>query len=76
MKNVTIATLIGLMASSAAFAQATVEDTDGNGVYSMDELQAAYPSLTEEVFAQVDVNADGTVDADELSAAVDAGVLS
>lgn len=76
MKYLTIATLLAALAATAAQAQTMVEDADGDGVYSMEELQAAYPSLTEEVFAVLDINADGAVDADELSAAVEAGVLS
>lgn len=54
----------------------TVEDTDGNGTYSMDELAVAFPGMTDELFAQVDVNADGAVDAEELAAAQEAGVLT
>ena len=67
-----IAALLGATAT-AAFAQ--VEDTDGNGTYSIEEIQAAYPDVTEDTFAIVDVNGDGAVDADELAAAENAGLL-
>ncbi|MCX7889271.1 MAG: EF-hand domain-containing protein [Rhodobacteraceae bacterium] len=52
-----------------------VKDVDGNGSYSMEELKAAYPDLTEEIFKKVDTNADGSVSAEELKAAQDAGTL-
>lgn len=69
-----LAGLLGLGVTTAATA-AEVEDTDGDGVYSMEELMVAYPSLTEELFGTIDGNGDGAVDEDELTAAVDAGVL-
>ena len=62
-------------AGAAAHAQTTVTDTDANGTYSMEELKASYADLTDETFKTVDANADGQVDADELAAAVAAGVL-
>ena len=68
-----LAALIGLGATAATAAD--VEDTDGDGVYSMEELMVAYPSLTEELFGTIDSNSDGAVDPDELAAAVDGGVL-
>lgn len=68
-----LAGLLGLGVSTAAIAQA--EDTDGDGVFSMEELMVAYPSLTEELFGTIDSNGDGAVDEAELAAAVDAGVL-
>ena len=64
---------ISALAVAQANAQTMVTDTDGNGVYSMEELVAAYPDLTEETFKAADTNADGAVDADELKAAIEAG---
>lgn len=71
--NWILAGLLGLGVSTAALAE--VEDTDGDGVYSMEELMVAYPSLTEELFTTIDGNGDGAVDEEELAAALDAGVL-
>ncbi|MEO9824388.1 MAG: EF-hand domain-containing protein [Paracoccaceae bacterium] len=71
-----LAVLIGMGAASAAVAQTMVEDTDGDGMYSMAELVAVYPALTEERYLEVDANADGLVDADELAAAQEAGLLA
>ena len=73
-RTIALAAILGLGAG-AALAQTMVEDTDGDGVYSMEELQVAFPDLTEDVFTTVDTNADGAVDADELAAAEEAGVL-
>ncbi|MEZ5715651.1 MAG: EF-hand domain-containing protein [Paracoccaceae bacterium] len=68
--------LAAALVLSASNAMAAVEDSDGNGTYSMEEMAAAYPDLTEEQFAQIDANADGEVDADELAAAVAAGTIA
>ena len=51
-------------------------DTDGNGTYSMEEMKATYTDLTEDTFKAIDTNADGQIDAEELSAAVAAGTLA
>ncbi|MEL7150508.1 MAG: EF-hand domain-containing protein [Pseudomonadota bacterium] len=69
-----LAGLLGLGVSTAALA-AEVEDADGDGMYSMEELMVAFPTLTEELFGTIDGNGDGAVDEAELAAAVDAGVL-
>ncbi len=62
--------------TAAAQAQTVVTDTDGNGTYSIEELTAAYPDMTAELFSTIDVNADGAVDADELKAAQEAGTIA
>jgi len=69
---------LGAVASlaSVASAQTVVTDTDGNGTYSVEELTAAYPDMTAELFATIDANADGAVDADELAAAREAGTIA
>lgn len=60
----------------AASAETMIVDTDGNGAYSMEEMKAALPDLTEEVFKAADVDADGALSADELKAAQDAGAIA
>lgn len=65
--------------ASAALAQATlpeVPDTDGNGSWSLVELQAVWTDLTEDTFKAIDTSADGAVDATELQAALDGGVIT
>ncbi|MEZ5779403.1 MAG: EF-hand domain-containing protein [Paracoccaceae bacterium] len=76
MKKLVLA--LGSLAAFAAVqanAQTVVTDTDGNGTYSMEEMTAAYPDMTEELFNTIDANADGAVDADELMAAQEAGTI-
>jgi hypothetical protein len=63
---------------TAAFAQTAlpeVPDADGSGTWSMVELQAVWTDLTPEAFTAIDTSADGAVDATELQAAVDGGIL-
>lgn len=67
---------IAAFAAGAANAQTVVTDTDGNGVYSMEELKAAYPDITAEDFSTVDVDGNGSIDADELQAAREQGTLA
>jgi len=69
---------LGLMASLTAvpaLAQDAPVDTDGNGTWSMEELQATYPNLSEETFAAMDASADGQIDAAEFEAAMGANLL-
>ncbi len=70
--------LAPLAFASAAFAQTLPEvaDTDGNGTWSLVELQAVWADMTEEQFAAVDTNVDGAVDQTELQAALDGGVIT
>ena len=52
-----------------------VVDADGNGSFSLAEIRAAYPDATKATFDRIDTNHDGKVSADELAAAVNAGIL-
>lgn len=72
--TLTIAPLAALAFGTAAFAQAEM-DTNGDGVFSMEELVVAYPDMTEETFTAIDADADGSVTEAELAAATDAGTL-
>ena len=69
-----IALAFGLVAGGAV-AQTVVTDTDGNGTWSIEEMKAAYPDLTDAQFAAIDVDGNGQIDADELQAAREAGVI-
>lgn len=71
--------LAPLAFATAAAAQATlpdVPDTDGNGSWSLVELQAVWTDMTEEGFTAIDSNADGAVDTAELQAALDNAVIT
>lgn len=76
MKRIAIL-LVPLAFASVATAQTLPEvaDADGNGTWSLVELQAVWTDLTEEGFAAADTNVDGAVDATELQAALDGGVI-
>lgn len=78
MKHIalTLAALVGF-AAVPVFAQDLPEiaDTDSNGIWSLTEMQTAYPDLTEEVFLTLDANKDGGIDTAELTTAVAAGTL-
>ncbi|MCB1338975.1 MAG: hypothetical protein KDK10_16490 [Maritimibacter sp.] len=63
-----------LAGSSAALAQDNI-DTDGDGLVSFAEVQAAYPDVTAEAFAEADGNGDGMLDETELSMAYGMGIL-
>ena len=74
MKQTTLLTAILIMfGASASFAE--VEDANGDGVFSMDEVKVVYPDLTEDVFAQLDQDGDGALNTDELTAGIEAGIL-
>ena len=72
-KSFIVLSAVALLASPAL--AATPEDSDGNGTYSMEEMVAANPELTEEQFADMDTNGDGAIDAEELQAAIDGGMI-
>ena len=61
---------------AVAYAEVMIEDADGDGVYSVEEVTAAYPSVTAELFVEMDANEDGAIDAEELAAAVAAGLIA
>ncbi|PIE06806.1 MAG: hypothetical protein CSA74_10075 [Rhodobacterales bacterium] len=66
---------LSLLLAAPAFAEAANPDADGDGVVSMEEFVAAWPDLKEDSFALVDTNKDGTLDAEEITAATEAGLL-
>ncbi len=76
MKLITKTTVaaIALMSASAAFAQLAA-DANGDGVLTIDEVQAAYPDITAESFSTMDLNADGALDEAEVQSAQEAGLM-
>ena len=72
--SLTILAVLGLIIP--AFASAATEvDTNGDGVLTIDEVQAVYPEVDEDAFKAMDVNADGALDDDEVVAAQEAGMM-
>ncbi|WP_050523148.1 EF-hand domain-containing protein [Pseudorhodobacter wandonensis] len=64
------------LVTMSAIAQEAPQDVDGNGTWSMDEMKAVYPNLSEETFAAMDTSADGQIDAAEYEAAMGANLLT
>lgn len=67
--------VIGLAVSATAMSAATEMDSDGDGFYSFSELLVGFPTLTEETYLLLDANGDGSVDAEEVAAAQQAGII-
>lgn len=68
--------VVALGLGGAAVAQTVPEDSNGDGSYSMEELLAAFPTLTQETFDEIDTDGDALVSVEELSAAQAAGLIS
>lgn len=64
-----------LALATTAFAQDAAIDVNADGAYSFPELQAVMTEMTEEEFTALDANGDGLLDADEIAAATEAGLL-
>lgn len=62
--------------TAAQAALPDVPDSDGNGSWSLVELQAVWTDLNEDGFKAIDTSADGAVDPAELQAALDSGVIT
>lgn len=50
-------------------------DTNADGMYSMEELMASFPDMTQETFTTADANGDGQIDAEELAQAQADGLI-
>ena len=75
MRKYVALTVASVLFAGPVVAQSEVEDANGDGVYSMEELLVNFPTMTVETFAQIDANTDGVADPDELTAAIGAGLL-
>ena len=78
--NLVLNPLQGLLLSctlaGAALAQAhDMLDLNGDGLLTLDELQAVYPEVGEAAFVQADTDGDGLLDPDELAVARTAGLI-
>jgi len=77
MRKLAITLALSLIPAGALLAATLSElDADADGALTLAELQAGYPTLTEDGFIALDTNADGTVDEAELTAATGTGTLS
>ena len=74
MTKVATLALMALTVPALAMAQSSA-DANGDGVLTLDEVQAVYPDVTADSFAGMDLNADGALDGDEVAAAQEAGIM-
>ena len=65
---------LALTLPAAALAQSAM-DTDGDGMVTMSEFQEAMPDAEEGLFSEADTDGDGALNADEVAAAQEAGIL-
>ncbi|MDQ2088830.1 hypothetical protein [Marimonas arenosa] len=59
----------------AMTATASETDANGDGLITIEEVQAVYPDVTAEAFSAMDIDGDGALDADEMQAAQTSGQL-
>jgi len=75
MKKISItATVLAILAAGTVSA-ATEADANGDGLLTIDEVQAVMPEITADAFNAMDLNADGALDEAEIQAAQDAGLM-
>jgi hypothetical protein len=75
MSRVSFVALLSSLFAVPAFAMPADHDMDGDGLASLAELQTKYPEVSDDLFLEIDANADGFINDDELVAAVDAELL-
>ena len=75
MKTTSLAAALLIAGSSAVFADIAALDANEDGQVTMEELVAVYPDVTAEDFSTADADASGTLDADEVAAAQEAGSI-
>jgi len=68
------AATFGLSAAPLSAQNAEI-DVNGDGMYSYPELLVVLPDMTEDEFTVLDASGDGLLDADEIAAGTEAGLL-
>ncbi len=74
MKTTLTAAALAALVAGPVLAQDAM-DANADGMYSMEELMAAFPEMTQETFTTADANADGSLDAEELAQAQADGLI-
>ncbi|MHA6265875.1 hypothetical protein [uncultured Aliiroseovarius sp.] len=74
MKTTSLAGILLIAGSSALMAQTSL-DANEDGEVTMEELVAVYADVTAEAFSEADADASGTLSADEVAAAQEAGLI-
>ncbi|MEM1076429.1 MAG: hypothetical protein AAGI36_18355 [Pseudomonadota bacterium] len=75
MTRTTLLSITLALGTGGAVLAATAADTNGDGVLTIDEVQAVMPDITADTFNTMDLNADGALDAAEVEAAQEAGLM-
>jgi len=73
MKKASLA--LALLLATPGLALAEGVDADSDGLLTWEEVMTAYPDVTEEQFAQADLDGNGSLDEAEVAAAREAGLL-
>lgn len=73
-QNLAVISAIALGLPALAMAQSAA-DTNGDGVLTIDEVQAVVPEVDADTFSAMDANGDGALDQDEVAIAQEAGLL-
>ncbi|MEM7598462.1 MAG: EF-hand domain-containing protein [Pseudomonadota bacterium] len=64
-----------LLVPTALMAAETALDADGDGAVTMTEFNEAMPDSGASVFAEIDADANGVLDAAEVAEAINVGLL-
>ncbi|WP_298835495.1 hypothetical protein [uncultured Roseobacter sp.] len=75
MTRTTLTSIVLALGVAGAATAATEADANGDGVLTIDEVQAVMPDITADAFNTMDLNADGALDAAEIQAAQEAGLM-
>lgn len=75
MSRVAVSALLATFVAFSAHAMSAEIDTDGDGKASFVELQTVFPELTEDRFLEIDTNADGFVDDEEMLIAIETKMM-
>lgn len=74
MKTILMSAVAAVALTAPAWAQADL-DANGDGMVTLDEVQAVNPDITAEDFSAMDTDSDGVLSPEEVSAAQEAGQL-
>jgi len=74
--SISLGAVLALALPVAGLALTAAEmDVNGDGMLTIDEVQALFPEIDTDSFTAMDLNADGALDVDEVAAAQEAGIM-
>ena len=73
-RNLALLATVTLSVPAFAVAQGSA-DANGDGVLTIEEVQAVLPDLDADTFSAMDANGDGALDQAEIAVAQEAGLL-